>query len=55
MMTPGTTSSVQKQRPSLEEEVFRLKLEWMMARTDEEKRRISQEIRNKIGVSSTKQ
>lgn len=54
-MSPGTASSVQKQRPSLEEEVFRLKLEWMMARTDEEKRRISHEIRNKIGLAATRQ
>lgn len=52
-LTPGSASAVQKQKPSLEEEVFRLKLEWIMAKTPEEKQRISQEIRNKIG-SDTK-
>lgn len=55
MMTPGTASAVQKQRPSLEDEVFGLKLEWMTAKTDDEKRRISQEIRAKVGLSQQKQ
>ena len=49
-MTPGSASAVQKEKPSLEEEVFRLKLEWMMAKTDDEKQRISEEIRRKLGV-----
>jgi len=43
---------VQKQKPSLEEEVFRLKLEWIMAKTDSDKRKISEEIRKRIGTPS---
>ena len=53
-LAPNTTA-VQKPKPSLEEEVFRLKLEWIMAKTSEEKRRISEEIRKKIGSSVKKQ
>jgi hypothetical protein len=48
-LTSGSASAVQKQKPSLEEEVFRLKLEWLMAKTDDEKRRLSEEIRRKLG------
>ncbi len=48
-LAPGTASAVQKEKPSLEEEVFRLKLEWIMAKNEDEKRRISEEIRKKIG------
>jgi len=51
-LTPGTASAVQKQQPSVEEEVFRLKLEWMMAKTDDEKRRISNDIRTKLGLAA---
>jgi len=48
-LAPDTASAVQKEKPSLEEEVFRLKLEWIMAKNEDEKRRISEEIRKKIG------
>jgi len=48
VLAPGTASAVQKEKPSLEEEVFRLKLEWITAKTDDEKRRLSEEIRKKI-------
>jgi len=48
-LAPGTASAVQKEKPSLEEEVFRLKLEWIMAKNDDEKRRFSEEIRRKMG------
>jgi hypothetical protein len=48
-LTSGSASAVQKEKPSLEEEVFRLKLEWLMAKTDDEKRRLSEEIRRKLG------
>jgi hypothetical protein len=54
-LASGTASAVQRQRPSLEEEVFRLKLEWLMAKTDEEKRQFSEEIRKKLGQTSKKQ
>src|SRR6266436_2863300 len=50
-LASGTTSAVQKQKPTLEQEVFRLKLQWMMAKNDDEKRRISEEIRRRIGVA----
>jgi hypothetical protein len=48
-MASNTTSAVQKQKPTLEEEVFKLKLQWMMAKNDDEKRRISEEIRRRLG------
>ncbi len=53
-LASGTTSAVQKQKPTLEQEVFRLKLEWMMAKNDDEKRRVSEEIRRLIGFSPSK-
>jgi len=53
-LATGTTSAVQKQKPTLEQEVFRLKLEWIMAKNDDEKRRISEEIRRRIGVVPSK-
>lgn len=51
VLAPGAASAVQKQKPSLEEEVFRLKLEWMVAKTDVDKRKISEEIRKRIGIA----
>jgi len=51
-LASGTTSAVQKQKPTLEQEVFKLKLQWMLAKNDDEKRRISQEIRRRIEVSA---
>jgi len=53
-LATGTTSAVQKQKPTLEQEVFKLKLEWIMAKNDDEKRRISEEIRRRIGVVPSK-
>jgi hypothetical protein len=53
-LASGTTSAVQKQKPSLEQEVFRLKLQWIMAKNDDEKRRISEQIRQLIGSTSSK-
>jgi hypothetical protein len=53
-LASNTTSAVQKQKPTLEQEVFKLKLEWMMAKNDDEKRRISEEIRRRIGFSPSK-
>ncbi len=54
-LAPGTASAVQKQKPSLEEEVFKLKLEWIMAKSDDEKRRLAAEIRKKMGLEPMKQ
>jgi len=53
-LTSSTSSAVQKQKPTLEQEVFKLKLEWMIAKNDDEKRRISEEIRRRIGVTPSK-
>ncbi|OLD56202.1 hypothetical protein AUI46_01885 [archaeon 13_1_40CM_2_52_13] len=53
-LASNTTSAVQKQKPTLEQEVFKLKLEWMMAKNDDEKRRISEEIRRLVGFSPSK-
>jgi hypothetical protein len=55
VLAPGTASAVQKQKPSPEEEVFRLKLEWIMAKSDDEKKRLSGEILRKLGVTSNKE
>ena len=49
-MSPNVATP-QKQKPSLEEEIFRLKLEWIMAKSDDEKRRVSQEIRDRMGLT----
>ncbi|OLB70510.1 hypothetical protein AUI06_06350 [archaeon 13_2_20CM_2_52_21] len=54
IMASSQASAVQKQKPTLEEEVFKLKLEWMMAKNDDEKRRISEEIRRRIGFTPSK-
>src|SRR5712664_1785750 len=47
-LASGTTSAVQKQKQTLEQDVFKLKLQWMIAKNDDEKRRISEEIRRRI-------
>ena len=54
-LASGNSSILQKQKQSLEDEIFQLKLEWIMAKTDEEKRRISKEIRTKLGLDLRKQ
>ncbi len=54
-LTPSTTSTAQNEKESLESAVFKLKLQWMMAKDDDEKRRISEEIRRRIRSSPTKQ
>jgi hypothetical protein len=54
VLTSGAASAVQKQKLSLEEEIFRLKLEWMIAKTEADKRKISEEIRKRIRVSQMK-
>jgi len=54
-MAPTTmANTVQKQNVSLEDRVFKLKLEWMMAKDDNERRRISEEIRQLIQSSPSK-
>jgi hypothetical protein len=46
--------TVQKQNASLEDRVFKLKLQWMMAKDDDERRRISEEIRRLIQTTHSK-
>jgi hypothetical protein len=46
--------TVQKQDASLEDRVFKLKLQWMMAKDDDERRRISEEIRRLIQTTPSK-
>jgi hypothetical protein len=47
-------NTVQKENVSLEDRVFKLKLEWMMAKDDNERRRISEEIRQLIQSTPSK-
>lgn len=49
-MNPDTASAVQKQKLSLAEEVFRLKLEWITAKSDVDKRKMSEQIRKRFGI-----
>src|SRR5260370_9172512 len=51
ILASGTTSAVQKQKQTLEQDVFKLKLQWMIAKSDDEKRRITQEIRRLTGFT----
>ena len=53
-MNPNTATPVQKTKQSLEEEIFRLKLEWVMAKTDDEKQRLSRLIRDRMGQAAKK-
>jgi len=47
-------NTVQKENVSLEDRVFKLKLEWMMAKDDNERRRISEEIRRLTQTTPSK-
>lgn len=54
-MAPSiVTDTVQKQNQTLEECVFKLKLQWMMAKDDNERHRISEEIRRLIQSTPSK-
>ena len=54
MAPTSMVNTVQKQNVSLEDRVFKLKLEWMMAKDDNERRRISEEIRRLIQTTPSK-
>ncbi|HZY46678.1 MAG TPA: hypothetical protein VFE96_02670 [Candidatus Bathyarchaeia archaeon] len=54
MAPTSMVSAVQKQNPSLEDRVFKLKLQWMIAKDDNERRQISQEIRRLIQATASK-
>jgi hypothetical protein len=54
-MAPTTmVDTVQKQNVSLEDRVFKLKLQWMMAKDDNERHKISEEIRRLIQTTPSK-
>jgi hypothetical protein len=56
LKTVGQTMNTAVQEPqgqkSLETAIFKLKLQWMMAKDDNEKNRLSEEIRRRIGSAS---
>jgi hypothetical protein len=54
MAPTGVVNTVQKENVSLEDRVFKLKLEWMMAKNDDERRKISEEIRRLIQATPSK-
>jgi hypothetical protein len=54
MAATSMVNTVQKQDVSIEDRVFKLKLEWMMAKDDNERRRISDEIRRLIQATPSK-
>jgi hypothetical protein len=54
-MAPTTmVDTLQKQNVSLEDRVFKLKLQWMMAKDDSERQKISEEIRRLIQTTPSK-
>jgi hypothetical protein len=54
MAPTSVANTVQKQNASVEDRVFKLKLEWMMAKNDDERRKISEEIRSLIQTTPSK-
>jgi hypothetical protein len=54
MVPTSMVDTVQKQKASLEDQVFKLKLQWMMAKDDNDRRRISEEIRRLIQTTPSK-
>ena len=54
MARTSMVDTVQKENASVEDRVFKLKLEWMMAKDDNERRRISEEIRHLIQTTASK-
>jgi len=54
MAPTSMVNTVQKENVSIEDRVFKLKLEWMMAKEDNERRRISEEIRRLIQATPSK-
>ncbi len=54
MAPTSMTNTVQKQDTSLEDRVFKLKLQWMMAKDDNERRKVSEEIRRLIQSTPSK-
>jgi hypothetical protein len=54
MAPTSMADTMQKQNASLEDRVFKLKLQWMMAKDDNERRRISEEIRSLVQATPSK-
>ena len=54
MAPTSMVNTVQKENVSIEDRVFKLKLEWMMEKDDNERRRISEEIRRLIQATPSK-
>jgi hypothetical protein len=54
MAPTSMVNTVQKDNVSLEDRVFKLKLQWMMARDDNERKQISEEIRRLIQTTPSK-
>jgi hypothetical protein len=54
MAPTSMANTVQKQNASVEDRVFKLKLEWIMAKNDDERRKISEEIRRLIQTTPSK-
>ena len=54
MASTSMANTLQKENVSIEDRVFKLKLEWMMAKDDNERRRISEEIRRLIQTTPSR-
>jgi hypothetical protein len=54
MAPTSMVDTLQKQNVSLEDRVFKLKLQWMMAKDDSERQKISEEIRRLIQTTPSK-
>jgi hypothetical protein len=54
MAQTSMVDTVQKENVSLEDRVFKLKLQWMMAKDDNERQKISEEIRRLIQSTPSK-
>jgi hypothetical protein len=54
MAPTSMVNTVQKENVSLEDRVFKLKLQWMMAKDDSERQKISEEIRRLIQTTPSK-
>jgi hypothetical protein len=54
MAPTSMVNTVQKENISLEDRVFKLKLQWMMAKDDNERKQISEEIRRLIQTTPSK-
>ena len=54
MAQTSMADTAQKENVNLEDRVFKLKLQWMMAKDDNERRKISEEIRRLIQTTPSK-